>query len=438
MKQRSLPLKALLAKGFLFILFSAGFLNSDAQKVDKVIQEKEVTRIEKTLSADDMEGRKTFTPGIAKAADFIAGEFADAKLKFWDGLDSYRQKFSMIHQKSIRITGEIAGGVIPSDELIALGTAPSLDVDENSGFEQVSLDSSANFFRSLSPILNGNKPTIVWVSPVNAANFKRLSFLANRPLMEGAAPVLFVLHEKATRFSIHIEREMEKQSLENIIGVIPGKTHPDEYVVFSSHYDHLGIGKPDARGDSIYNGANDDASGTTAVIMLAKYFNAIKDNARTIVFVTFTAEEMGGYGSKYFSTHIDPAKVAAMFNIEMIGTDSRWGKNSAYITGYERSDFGKILQENLKGSKFHFEPDPYPDQQLFFRSDNATLAALGVPAHTISTSKMDTEPHYHKQSDEIGTLDMTNMTEIIKSIAISSRSIISGKDTPTRVTNATR
>jgi len=122
-----------------------------------------------------------------------------------------------------------------------------------------------------------------------------------------------------------------------------------------------------------------------------------------------------------------------MFNIEMIGTESKWGKNSAYITGYEKSDMGKILQENLKGSNFTFYPDPYTNENLFYRSDNATLARLGVPAHTISTSKMDSEPNYHKVSDEIGTLDMTNMAEIIKSIAISSKSIVSGKDTPARV-----
>ena len=195
----------------------------------------------------------------------------------------------------------------------------------------------------------------------------------------------------------------------------------------------MGIGEPDAKGDSIYNGANDDAAGTTAVIMLANYFSKLNNNERTLIFVTFTAEEIGGFGSQYFSKQIDPEKAVAMFNIEMIGTDSKWGNNSAYITGYEKSDFGKILQSNLEGSNFHFEPDPYPKENLFYRSDNATLAALGVPAHTISTSKMDNEPNYHKQSDEISTLDMKNMAEIIKAIAISSKTIVSGKDTPTRV-----
>ena len=217
----------------------------------------------------------------------------------------------------------------------------------------------------------------------------------------------------------------------NVIGILPGKSKPNEYVVFSAHYDHLGLESSGA--DKVYNGANDDASGVTAVISLAKYFKELHDNERTIIFVTFTGEEVGGFGSKYFSQGINPNNVVAMFNIEMIGTESKWGKNSAYITGFEKSNFGEILQKNLKGSDFSFYPDPYPSEQLFYRSDNARLAAVGVPAHTISTSKMDSEPNYHKLSDEIGTLNLDNMTEIIKSIAISSKSIIKGIDTPSRV-----
>ena len=97
---------------------------------------------------------------------------------------------------------------------------------------------------------------------------------------------------------------------------------------------------------------------------------------------------------------------------------------------------GEILQRNLFESEFKFYPDPYPQQNLFYRSDNATLARLGVPAHTISTSKMDIEPHYHKPSDEVSTLNIKNMTQIIKAIAISSSSLVSGFDTPTRVDNS--
>lgn len=227
------------------------------------------------------------------------------------------------------------------------------------------------------------------------------------------------------------EFKAKGKAANNVIGMLPGKSKPQDYVVFSAHYDHLGM--ESYGNDKVYNGANDDASGTTAVIALAKYFKELNNNERTIIFVAFTGEEIGGFGSKYFSKNINADGVVAMFNIEMIGTESKWNKNSAYITGFEKSDFGTILQKNLKGSNFNFYEDPYPDQQLFYRSDNATLAALGVPAHTISTSKMDSEANYHQLSDEVSTLDLENMTEIIKAIAISSQSIISGKDTPTRV-----
>ncbi len=133
--------------------------------------------------------------------------------------------------------------------------------------------------------------------------------------------------------------------------MIPGKSKKNEYVIFSGHYDHLGIARQPVNQDSIYNGANDDAAGTTAVIMLANYFKKLNNNERTIVFAAFTAEEIGGYGSQYFSKQFpaqlaggDPAQVVAMFNIEMIGTESKWGKNSAYITGYEKTNMGEILQ----------------------------------------------------------------------------------------------
>lgn len=224
---------------------------------------------------------------------------------------------------------------------------------------------------------------------------------------------------------------VDGKTANNVIAILPGKSKSDEFVIFSAHYDHLGL-VADGK-DKVYNGANDDASGVTAILLLAKHFKELNYNERTLIFVAFTGEEVGGYGSRFFSKSIDADKVVAMFNIEMIGTESKWGKNSCYITGFEKSDFGTILQNNLKGSNFNFYPDPYTTEQLFYRSDNARLAALGVPAHTISTSKMDSEANYHKVSDEVSTLDLKNMTEVIKAIAISSDSIVKGIDTPTRV-----
>ena len=218
----------------------------------------------------------------------------------------------------------------------------------------------------------------------------------------------------------------------NVIGVLEGKSKKDEYVVISAHYDHLGIGKS-VDGDSIYNGANDDASGVAAVLALADYFKKKDINERSILFVAFTAEEMGLVGSNYFGTTVDADKIVAGINIEMIGKTPSFGPNTAWLTGYERSDFGKIVQKNLEGTGYVLHPDPYKKFNLFFRSDNASLARLGVPAHTFSTSPIDTDKDYHQASDNPETLDVGVITETIKAIAVGTTSMIDGTDTPTRV-----
>src|SRR6202000_23479 len=146
--------------------------------------------------------------------------------------------------------------------------------------------------------------------------------------------LVFVLgnHDDLKSFDVSYIGKKEQLPLFNIAGIIPGKTKKNEYVIFSGHYDHLGILKP-MQGDSIANGADDDASGTTAMITLARYYKKLNNNARTLVFVAFTAEEIGEYGSQYFSKQIDADKTVAMFNIEMIGKPSKFGQNSAFITG---------------------------------------------------------------------------------------------------------
>lgn len=423
----------ILAICILNLLLVFSFTTSSGQSIDKIINATEVERIETVLSSDAMEGRKTFTPAIDRAADFIRDEFNKAGLQYFSGLSSFRQDFSMIKTKLISSEATFDGLPIDPKNIITVTTARELLIDNNSGFEKVHISSAANLLREATKYAQSARNYLVLVDTSFASNFSRLARLTRESFKRNNT-VLFVLSPSdPVTYKFSIKNELTESKLANVVGIIPGKSLPNEYVIFSAHYDHLGIGKPNDKNDSIYNGANDDAAGTTAIILLSRYFKNLKNNARTIVFAAFTAEEIGGFGSRYFSQQIDPEKVVAMFNIEMIGTESKWGTNSAYITGYDKSDFGKILQANLADSKFHFEPDPYPQQNLFMRSDNATLAALGVPAHTISTSKMDSEKYYHTQGDDISTLDMNNMAEIIKAIALSSVTIVSGKDTPTRI-----
>lgn len=408
-----------------------------AQKSADIINTKEVERVEKILSADDMEGRKTFSKGIEKAAAFIADEFAKTGLKTWKNTGNYLQSFAMVRPKFISTSCSFDGVPADAGDVIVVTCKEYLKINEQSGYEKVTIAAGANLNAEARKYLNGNRNYFVLVDTSFTKTFFGLTRFKSQ-LYKTDKSVVFVLtaHPPKT-YTVDARHQFTEQPLANVLGILPGKNRKNEYVIFSGHYDHLGIMGKDRLGnvltDSIFNGANDDAAGTTAVIMLAKYFKALNNNERTLIFVAFTAEEVGGYGAQYFSRQFNPEEVKAMFNIEMIGTESKWGKNSAYITGYERTDMGKILQKNLEGTGFVFYPDPYPTQNLFFRSDNATLARLGVPAHTISTSKMDSEPNYHKPSDELGTLDMENMAGIIKSVALSSKGIVSGKETPSRV-----
>ena len=221
-------------------------------------------------------------------------------------------------------------------------------------------------------------------------------------------------------------------SLFNVIGVLKGKSKADEYVIISAHYDHLGM-KTGEKGDLIFNGANDNASGVSAVLALAEHYKTQNINERSLLFVAFTAEEMGLIGSNYFGKQINPENIIAGINIEMIGKESPFGPKTAWLTGFDRSDFGQIIQKNLEESDYSLYPDPYVNFRLFFRSDNASLARLGVPAHTISTSPMDKDLDYHKVSDETKTLDLFTVSETIKAIAIGTLSIVNGNDTPSRI-----
>jgi Zn-dependent M28 family amino/carboxypeptidase len=401
-------------------------------KPDDIINAKETQRIESALASDDMRGRKAFTADIDKAADFIASEFKKIGLQTWGNNQSYKQDFALMRPRFISASATFDGSAIDEKNIVVVTCQPDLHINERSGYTFVMIKEGENLRSTASALIKANKNVIVLVDQSFESNFSRIMNL-KRAMFKTDKSFVFVLGQKTpNKFEIEAKHEFSEQAMANVVGVLPGKTKKSEYVIFSAHYDHLGVGKP-VNGDSIYNGANDDASGTTAVIMLAKYFKALGNNERTIVFAAFTAEEMGGYGSQYFSSQFDPEKVVAMFNIEMIGTQSKWGNNSAYITGFEKTDMGSILEKNLEGTGFTFYPDPYTMQQLFYRSDNATLARLGVPAHTISTSKMDDEPNYHRVTDQIETLDMDNMAMIIRSIALSAKTIIAGKDTPSRV-----
>jgi len=405
------------------------------------ISQEEVTRIVSTLADDDMEGRGVFTEGIEKASRFIQGEFENIGLEYLDGLSSYDQQFDMYSLSPESVTAKLNGKTIKSDMVLASANSAAIDWTNSADLDVFNIGSADDFRSKFNEIRGQHGAKLVLVDNSHTDMFGRYRAFMSRISRvmklddENAMVVVMTSLRTVKSVDIKVKNAVKKESLSNVTGKISGK-RSNEIVLFSAHYDHLGI--RGTEGDTIFNGANDDASGTTAVITLAKHFKDLgKKPERTIVFVAFTAEESGGYGSRYFSQQMNPDEIVAMFNIEMIGKGATEGPNTAWITGFERSTFGALLQKAVEGTEYEFYPDPYPTQNLFYRSDNATLARLGVPAHSISTSPIDTDKDYHKASDEVSTMDMEHMTNTIKAIAAAAGRMISGEDTPTRVDPAT-
>ena len=166
----------------------------------------------------------------------------------------------------------------------------------------------------------------------------------------------------------------------NVVGLLPGKKYPDETIIYSAHWDHLGIGKPDANGDTIYNGAVDNATGIAQIIEQARRFALEPRPDRSVVFLAVTAEEKGLLGSEYYATHpLYPlAKTVAVLNTDAMNV---WGAEKNFsIRGTARLDLLDDLIAAGKSEGRYFTPDPHPETGGFYRSDHFTFAKQGVPA----------------------------------------------------------
>lgn len=418
----------------LFFLLGCASRKAPRQEIADI---SEVSRIVHTLAADDMEGRASFTPGIERAADFIAGEFDRIGLDHYtDG--SFKQTFRVTRIQPASTEVVIDGHLLDDEHVMVSSTNPGIAWNDDPGVAMLEIKAGEDFASRFREITGGGQDALVRVDTSFASLFSRYKRFTSNPRVLGQTPasavsVVYVLNESAPQsFRVNFTNTIEELPLSNIVGVLPGRSKKDEIVIFSAHYDHIGV-LPSVGQDSIANGADDNASGVSAVISLADYYKQRGDNERTLLFVAFTAEEIGMVGSRYFSEQTDPDAIVAMVNIEMIGKDSRFGANALYVTGFDQSDLATIMQRNVAGTKFTFHPDPYPTQNLFYRSDNASLAAVGVPAHTFSTVQIERDQNYHTVKDEVETLNIQNILSSIEGIALGAESIVKGEDTPRRV-----
>ncbi|MGE0159522.1 MAG: M20/M25/M40 family metallo-hydrolase [Gemmatimonadales bacterium] len=404
------------------------------------IDQATVERVLRTLASDEMEGRDAYTPAGQRAADFLVREFQAAGLQSPPGAEGYLQRFST---RTLTVgTGRVVvnGRQLQQGQIaMRLGSG---SIEWRTGdVPVVIVGPDEDPLVTVTSVANAGFDALVLIDESHREGFTPLLQIFRRPVRvlasaQGAAVVLgLVTADENATYQVSHTANVVEEPLANVVGMLPGR-RTDEFVLFSAHYDHIGFERP-LYGDSIANGANDNASGVAAIVALAKYYASRGTPERTLLFAAFTAEEAGGFGARYYSRQLDPDQIVAMFNIEMIGKPAAAGPNTAWITGFDKSSFGQILQQAVAGTGYQFLADPYPRMGLFTRSDNATLARLGVPAHSISTTPIDNDPDYHRVTDEIDTVDIPHIMRTVQAIARGSETIVSGEATPTRVDPAT-
>jgi hypothetical protein len=398
------------------------------------------------LASDVLAGRGSATRDEELTATYVASEFEGYGLKHAPGMASYIQAAEVVMpqldgQATLEAGGAnlkegadfvllMSSGASVSGPLAHLGIAEAASAHIAAG--SVILLTGVGDIKALTPAVSKLRrlgATVILVPETAELSSLPQMFggktrvgirLAEDPPRK--SPTLILVHADAASklptadgatvtMTVHEVPSTPRQTF-NAIGYLPGTDPQAGTLLLSAHLDHLGIGRP-VNGDSIYNGANDDAAGTTAVMELAHALAAGPPLRRSVLFVCYGSEEMGTLGSTYFGHHppVPLKDMVANLEFEMIGNqDPKMPPGVLLLTGWERSNLGPALKEHgaLVG------PDPYPEQHFFERSDNYALALQGVVAHT--AAGWGTPPTYHQPDDDMDHLDLAFMTRAIQSL----------------------
>ena len=407
------------------------------------------------LASDALEGRGTPSKGLDIAAEYIAAEFRRAGLEpAGDG--GYFQTADFISVSSnvegVELTLEIGGRKIKVDRgsmTVANPGAVNLDNVPMGVMTDASQDMGDKPVLVNSPRMrswgNGHPPLVVLVVPSPGGRMGGAPVLQPDPspyppvLMVWDAAVREALTAGAAdvKVTAHIPAPAPQPpvKLRNVIGVLRGSDPAlkDTYLVLTAHYDHLGI-RGSGDGDHIFNGANDDASGTSSVIEIAKALAALAQRPRrSIVFLTLFGEELGDLGSRYYCQHpVFPlAKTVADINLEQLGrTDDTEGPRLLQfnLTGFDYTDIAAFLSKAGERTGIRVVKHEKNSDSFFARSDNAAFADAGVPSTTLSVSYIF--PDYHRPGDEWPKLDYDNMAKVDDAVALGVYGIADSAEAP--------
>lgn len=219
-----------------------------------------------------------------------------------------------------------------------------------------------------------------WLSLGAAAKILKASGIENARFFEQAQTPGFQPIPLGITVSTSLDNSFKKDISRNVVGIIPGSKQPEEYVIYSAHWDHLGVGRA-VEGDSIYNGALDNASGTAAVLAIARAFaQNPTPPERSVVFLFVTAEEQGLLGSAYYAANPIFPPDQSIANLNMDGMNPNGRMKDLTVTGYGQSDMDDIAADLAAQQGRYIVPDQEPEKGYFFRSDHFNFAKIGIPA----------------------------------------------------------
>src|SRR5574341_328867 len=278
---------------------------------------------------------------------------------------------------------------------------------------------------ALPPVLIVRDPAIAPVLAQQGLDLAAVRGAAEQPFKVEPLPNLHL--------TVNLARTATQSvSAPNVVGILEGSDPllKNEYVVFSGHMDHVGVGRPDARGDSIYNGADDDASGTTAVIELAQAFARLTPHPkRSLIFLTVSGEERGLWGSGYFTARppVPMSQIVADLNSDMVGRN--W-KDTIVVIGRQHSDLGTTLARvNAAHPELDMTAidDIWPEERFYFRSDHYNFARRGVPILFFFNG---VHADYHRPSDSPDKIDADKESRIIKLVFYLGLEVANAADRP--------
>jgi hypothetical protein len=436
---------------WILVIALAGWVSGGyAQQNTWTVKPEWVKAHEVFLASDAMRGRGSATHDEEVTATYVASRFVSYGLQMAPGMKDYVQAAEVVSTDldgqatltagAVKLTegagvtllsspgtsvsgplvklkaADVAGAKIPQGAVVVL-----TDVPDGQGFRKV-----------IGPVMQSGAAAIVIPESADSERMYQAGGgrartpirLAETPARRPSSTIwaLDASHMKmldgvsdGTAVNVNVKPAVAgPRYTYNAIGYLPGSDPNAGTILLSAHLDHLGVGTPE-NGDAIWNGANDDAAGTTAVLELAHAMANAPQLKRSVLFVCYGSEELGDLGSTYFGKHSPvPLKdLVANVEFEMIGNqDPKMPDGVLLFTGWERSNLGPTLKEHgaLLG------PDPYPDQHYFERSDNYALALEGVVAHT--AAGWGDPPTYHRPNDDLAHLNLPFMTAAIQSLVV--------------------